>query len=302
MSAEPTVDISVVIVTYNNENEITPCLDSLLKELGGRSFQILIVDNFSRDGTRANIRKIWNIGEKKNQELELISNQNNVGFTKALNQGLQKCRGQTILVLNPDTQVQPGCLDILQTVLMENESVGVVAPQLLNIDGSLQPSCRRFPRRRDVLYEMTGLSYLFGNSPILNRWKMADFNHEHRMSVEQPQGACLMFRQAVLRKIGIWDERFFMFFSDVDWCKRVKDRGYEIIFEPQAKVIHKKGASVFRNRPGMIWTSHLSFYKYFRKHSGDKNYFFINEILAGVLVLSALVRMVLSIFFNLNNS
>lgn len=297
MSAEAAVDISVVIVTFNNENEIAPCLDSLLKELDGRSFQILIVDNFSKDRTRENIRKFWNTAGREKEELELICNQSNLGFTKALNQGLRKCHGQIILILNPDTKVQPSCLSALQTVLGEKESIGVVAPQLLNADGSIQSSCRRFPERRDVLYAMLGLGYLFRHSGVFNRWKMGDFKHEHRMRVQQPQGACLMFEKQMLRTVGFWDEQFFMFFSDVDWCRRVTERGYEIIFEPKAKVIHKQGASVFRNRPSMIWTSHLSFYKYFRKHYGNKNYFFINEILAGALILAALVRIALSIFF-----
>ncbi|MFQ6116583.1 MAG: glycosyltransferase family 2 protein, partial [bacterium] len=108
--------------------------------------------------------------------------------------------------------------------------------------------------------------------------------------VDQPQGACLLFSRKVLKTVGYWDERFPMFFSDVDWCRRVKNHGWEILFEPDAQVIHHRGASIMQSRPGMIWSSHHSFYKYFKKHNTGFQSLFTNEMLGGILIISAMIR------------
>lgn len=288
MSAKTEFDFSVVIVTYNNENEIALCLDSLAFELNDFSFQIIVIDNNSSDHTKEVVKKKFIQFQKKGGELLLIENTSNLGFTKAINQGLKKCKGQYILTLNPDTELNKGSLSMLKEALQENSNIGVVAPQLLYPDGTIQPSCRRFPRHRDVFFEMTGLSYLFPKSRELSSWKMGDFDHRSTRQVDQPQGACLLFTDKVLNSVGYLDESFPMFFSDVDWCRRVKNQKWEILFEPQAKVIHRQGASVFQKRSKMIWSSHHSFYKYFKKHSAK--YYFLNEILGGILFISAVIR------------
>ncbi len=292
MSVEPEIEFSVAIVTYNNENEISQCLKSLLLELQKVTCQIVIVDNNSKDRTKEIIKQKYLRAKKYQRKLFSIENRTNSGFTKALNQALKKCTGRYILVLNPDTVLNTGSPATLKKALQANTKVGVVAPQLLNSDGTIQPSCRRFPRYRDVLFHVTGLSYLFRNSRIFNGWKMGDFNHSERRLVDQPQGACLLFRRKVLETVGFWNERFPMFFSDVDWCQRVKNHGWEIWFEPEAKVMHHRGVSILQTRPNMIWSSHLSFYHYFRKYNADFRYFFINGIVGAILILTAIIRIV----------
>lgn len=296
MSDDRAVGISVVIVTYNSENEIVACLDSLLEEVKGFSSQVVIVDNNSTDSTLESLDKIKSKWCYSANKLELITNNTNLGFTKALNQGLKKCRGNYILTLNPDTVLQVSCITKLANALNHDDKIGIVAPQLLNPDGSIQPSCRRFPRRQDVLWEISGLSYLFRKSKQFNRWKMGEFKHLSRLDVDQPQGACLLFRRMILDSVGYWDESFPMFFSDVDWCKRVKSEGYKILFEPAAKVVHHKGVSVSRNRAKMIWTSHRSFYEYFKKHK--KKFLFVNEIFGVILFVSGIFRIVLVSIFD----
>lgn len=290
MLVEPNIDFSVVIVTYNNQTVIASCLNSLLLELHDFTFQILVIDNNSSDRTKKIVKQICIQCKSKDGELILIENKSNLGFTKAINQGLKICKGQYILTLNPDTEFKSASLIILKEVLQEDTKIGVVAPQLLYPDGTIQPSCRRFPRHRDVLFEIMCLSYIFRNSKIFNGWKMGDFDHQNSQKVDQPQGACLLFRQQVLKSVGYWDEKFPMFFSDVDWCRRVKNQGWEILFEPKAKVIHHRGVSILQRKPNMIWSSHHSFYKYFKKHNTDFKSFFLNEIFGGILFFSALIR------------
>ena len=105
--------------------------------------------------------------------------------------------------------------------------------------------------------------------------------------MDQPQGACLLFRRHLLQEVGYWDESFPMFFSDVDWCLRVKQHGWQILFEPLAQVIHHKGSSVYQNRPSMIWSSHISFYRYLKKHHPNP---IINPLLGLLLIITAIFR------------
>ncbi|MFQ5769669.1 MAG: glycosyltransferase family 2 protein [bacterium] len=290
MSHEQEVEISIIIVTFNNENEILACLDALLRELGHCSFQIILVDNNSQDRTRELIHENWSKFQSQNGETIFISNSENCGFTRALNQGLRNCNGKDILILNPDTELQSGSLMTLRDTLRCEPNFDVVAPQLLNPDGSVQSSCRRFPRHRDVLFDMIGLSSLFRKSKVFNHWKMGDFDHQNRRSVDQPQGACLMFSRQLLHAVGFWDENFPMFFSDVDWCQRVILHGYSILFEPAAKVMHHKGRSVEQSRPEMIWSSHHSFYKYFKKHKKALRFLILNEMAGFILLFLAIFR------------
>lgn len=284
MSTEQAVLASVVIVTYNSASQIPACLESLNLELQGCTSQIIVVDNHSLDQTRKLVLEYAG----SNPAIELRCKDRNVGFTRALNEGLRGCTGRYIFILNPDTCLAAGCFSKLQRVLSAQDDAGIVAPQLLNPDSSVQPSCRRFPRRQDLIWELTGLSHVFSTSKRFNHWKMGDFDHLTSRAVDQPQGACLFFPAVVLEQVGLWDEQFPMFFSDVDWCLRVKKAGYKIYFEPAAKVVHLKGASVFQHRAKMLWTSHRSFYHYMVKHK--QSFVLVNELLGIILWLVCLLR------------
>lgn len=277
---------SIVIVTFNNAPHIVPCLQSLVREFESFDHEVILIDNHSSDDTINQVKPfIKNVSNS--HAWTFIKNSVNVGFTKALNQGLKKCKGRYILVLNPDTRVTPGSIKILLGILEQDSSVGVVAPQLIYPDGKVQPSCRRFPKHRDIVFEILGLSRLFKTSALFNGWKMGDFDHSARKSVDQPQGACLLFRRKLLEEAGYWDEAFPMFFSDVDWCLRVKQHGWQIVFEPRAKVIHYKGASIYQKRPAMIWNSHISFYRYLKKHRPNP---LLNTVLGLLLIITAIFR------------
>ncbi|MFQ5648550.1 MAG: glycosyltransferase family 2 protein [bacterium] len=288
VSAEKAVEFSVVVVTHNSENEIGPCLRSVVQELSPFTYEILVIDNGSGDDTRRVVTRFMLDSGARSGAVQLMANERNLGFTRALNQGLRNCRGRFVMTLNPDTELLPGSVTRLRDALRAEETLGVVAPQLLYGDGSVQPTCRHFPRRQDVLWQITGLSYLFPGSKRFNHWKMGEFDHSTRRRVDQCQGACLLFPRYVLENVGLWDERFPMFFSDVDWCKRVKESGYDILFEPEAKVVHLQGVSVFKRRARMIWTSHRSFYDYFKKH--ERKFMFVNEIFGLILLLTCILR------------
>ena len=145
---------SVVIVTYNNCTQINDCLSSLALALSSCTSQLFIIDNGSTDGT---IDRLNGAAHDRFTQCTIICNQTNTGFTRAVNVGLKQCRGQYILLLNPDVTLQRNTLSTLRSCLEGSPDIGLVAPQLRNIDGSIQPSCRRFPRKRDVFFELCGI-------------------------------------------------------------------------------------------------------------------------------------------------
>jgi GT2 family glycosyltransferase len=171
-----------------------------------------------------------------------------------------------------------------------HKSCGIVSPQFLDLDGSIQPSCRRFPRHRDLLFLALGFDKLFSKSKIFNYWKMGDFDFRSQQKVDQPQGAFLLTHRTALEQVGLLDEQFPMFFSDVDWCRRFIAKGWEIFFSPETQIIHDKGTSIYRNRLRMIWSSHRSFYDYFVKYYPGKGWKIVNGLTAGLLLFMALLR------------
>ena len=235
-------------------------MDSFHSTNQNRKFQVIVVDNASRDETAGIVH------EKRNENFTFISNEKNEGFTKAVNQGIDHATGEYIFFLNPDTQLTEGSVERLMQTISSGNTIGLVAPQLRFPNGGIQYSCRRFPTFWNVLTEMTRLSRIFHRSRLFNSWKMGDFNHETERDVDQPAGAALMVKKDLLDELGSLDERFPMFFSDVDLCKCIKDMGKKIVFCPDAVIIHKGGSTVLRRRPALIASSHLSLIRYFLKH------------------------------------
>jgi len=250
--------LSVIIVTWNSQDYIRPCLDSLFSQ--NQDLEIIVVDNGSQDSTLCILREYG-------ARITVIDNQSNLGFARAVNQGLKLAAGDFILLLNPDTILTPGALESMSGFLAEHTQVWAMGHQLLNMDGSVQRSCRQFPDGRIMLYEFTGLSRLFPKSKTFGRWRMGYFDHLTLLEVHQPMGACLMVKREVLDKVGLLDEENFpMFFNEVDWCLRISRAGGQLYFLPQAKVFHHHGVSTRRVKKAMIISSHQSMDRYFSKH------------------------------------
>ncbi len=286
------VSLSIIIVTYNHSTEIKVCLEAILKSEGDWHGEIILVDNASQDETTKIIDELIKTNKNEQITVKLDALDQNTGFTRGSNLGLQQAAGDFLLLLNPDTIVLPDTLSKLIDYLKKNPAVGIVAPQLLFPDGRIQPSCRHFPERKDVLWHLLGLNAIFPRSSIFNRWKMGYFTHDRELEVDQPQGAALLTHRKAFESIGFLDENFPMFFSDVDWCQRFKESGWKIIFYPNAKIIHHQGTSIHRNRARMIWSSHLSFIHYFQKYRPGFWNQPINWLVGFLLILMAIIRIV----------
>jgi GT2 family glycosyltransferase len=257
------MDLAVVIVSWNTRTLLKACLLALQQELRGLelSSAIFVVDNHSADGSSDMVRQDF-------PHIKLIANKQNRGFAAANNQVLSAIDAKWYLLLNPDTEVRTGVVGQLLDFLAANPSAGVAAPQLLNADGSIQKSCRSFPTLAGMAVELAGLSRYFPRAQASN-YKMPDFDHTSLRSVDQPEGACLLVRKEVFNQVGLFDEKFFMLFEEVDWCFRVKQAGWEIWFVPSAQVIHYYGQSIKQVKAKMIYFSHRGFFRYLMKHSAS---------------------------------
>ncbi|MBK8981379.1 MAG: glycosyltransferase family 2 protein [Ignavibacteria bacterium] len=280
-------EVSVVIVTWNSGGEIARCVNSVIKNSGNINTEIIVVDNNSTDNTKEKLEELNNSNGNK---ITLIYNTDNRGFTKACNQGLKMSGGECIFLLNPDTELTEGSLDILTSKLNSEKSYGAVSPKLLNEDGTIQKSCRTFPEYADMFFEMILLSSLFPKSKVFSRWKMNYFDHDSEREVDQPMAAALLIKKSAAEEIGFFDERYKMFFNDVDICKKISDNGYKIIFCPGAEVIHTKGVSIYKDRENMIRIWNKDCAEYFSKH--HKN-IILQSLLSAGLKLTGIIRILI---------
>ncbi len=251
--------VTYAIVAYKSNDLLPALLDSIGRQQGSFSRQLVIVDNFAAENCASLVTE-------SKTEARLIINENNRGYTAAVNQAVAEARGEVVFLLNPDINLQPDCTQSLLESLRSDSRLAAVAPQLLNYDGSIQPSVRNFPTFATLIWEHTGLARLLKKNPVFGRWKNLFFDHNTRTNVAQPMASALMIRREVLSRLGPWDEQFFVYFSDVDFCRRIIDSGAQILFEPSARAIHGLGGSTRKERGWLIRDSHRGFYRYLRKH------------------------------------
>jgi GT2 family glycosyltransferase len=257
------IDISVIIVTWNSADDILNCINSVTAASAGLTCELLIIDNNSSDNTLELINKI------SYPDIQTIQNPENLGYTKAVNQGISLSGGKYVLLLNPDTVVNETCLQQLYKFLNENPGYGASAPRMLNEDGSTQHSVRNFPTYWRMFCEFSLMAYIFPKSKLFGSWKMKYMDYSMDSDIPQPMAAGLLIRKDVLSKTGNMDERFEMFFNDVDLCRNIHDEGFPIRLLSSATIIHKHGASVKKDRSRMIKIWNRDCLKYFEKHHNN---------------------------------
>ncbi|MGQ9696667.1 MAG: glycosyltransferase family 2 protein [Armatimonadota bacterium] len=277
------MDLSVVIVNWNTCVHLRTCLESLGNQvIGYPQVEVIVVDNASTDGSAQMVRSQF-------PWVRLIANSENAGYAKGNNQGLVLAEGRFILLLNPDTIVPEGALEKLVSWMDRHPDVGAVGVRLLNPDGSVQPSCRSFPEPAYLLYESLGLAVLFPHSRRFGAYRMTWFDHNREMDVDQPMGSALAVRREALEDVGLLDEQFPLFFNEVDWCYRARQKGWRIVFTPEVEIVHYGGSSTSQVRLSAIAESHRSLVRFYRKHYRNRMFWsnyvlIILSIYAGALV------------------
>ncbi|MBI4493200.1 MAG: glycosyltransferase family 2 protein [Chloroflexi bacterium] len=280
-------DVSAIIVNWNTAALLLRALDSLLGTGGWRltagnegrgvlrqtqdergtrgrgeaCLEVIVVDNGSTDGSGELVRAAF-------PQVRLVANTHNRGFAAGVNQGLALARGRYLLLLNSDARLEPGSLAALVACLDNHPRVAVVGPRLLNPDGTSQSSRRRFPTLATAFLESTVLQRLWPAHPLLRRYYVLDRSDEETQAVDWLVGACLLVRQAAVEQVGPMDERFFMYSEELDWCRRFKAAGWEVVYVPRARVVHECGKSSERD----VLARHIHFNeskcRYVGKHHG----------------------------------
>ena len=224
-------DLSIIIVNWNTKDYLAGCLDSIKDNTQKVSYEIIAVDNCSSDGSADMV-------ERDFPEVLLIRNEENAGFGRANNQGLAKAKGKYILFLNSDMAVNENCLDRMFAFMEENPRIGASACKLTFPDGRLQHSCRQFPSFKVYFLMILGLRYLFPNLKVFRHYLMLDWDHSDTREVDQIMGSFMFMRRSALDEAGHFDERFWMYFEEVDLCLRLKKAGWKIVHYPQASAVH----------------------------------------------------------------
>jgi GT2 family glycosyltransferase len=267
--SENSLDLSICIVTYQAWDYLQACLRSIYQHTQGLDFEVVVVDNGSTDGTAEMLGRDF-------PEVTWIQNAANLGFTKPANQAMDAAQGDYVLLLNPDTLIESDAFSLLVEFLQGHPDAGIVGPKVLNPDGSLQKPCRRSEARPwDVLTYFLGLAERFPHDRRFSGYTMSYLNEDTTHEAQGVSGSCMLIRRAVLEQVGTFDERFFAYQEDADFCIRARQAGWKVYYYPQARVIHFGGQGGSRVQPyRSIWAWHRSYYLYYRKHFA-RDYFFI---------------------------
>jgi GT2 family glycosyltransferase len=246
-------DVSIIIVNTNNKKLLDPCLASIQKNTLNASFEIIVADNGSTDGSQSMVKE-------KYPEVKLIENTENMGFIKASNQGLKIFDARYAMLLNDDTIVKEYAIDKLVGFLDHNPQAGAVGPKLLNTDGSIQRQGGLIGRRF---------------------WRS-----KHAVEVDFVIGAALMVRREVIDKVGVMDEHLYFYNDDLDWCRSMREAGWKIYFLPEAEIVHYGGYSSKRTFNRRLFVEGFKGGLYFcRKHYGELAFHVYRLLLGLILIL-----------------
>ncbi len=260
------MDLSCIIVNYNNSEPLKYCLESIYQTIQGIEFEIIIVDNSEDDPGLQDLKGLY-------PKAQFISNSSNVGFSKANNQAAKLARGNFYIFLNPDTLLSDQAVNSMHKYLCAHSEVGAIGPKVVNPDGSLQFSCRRYPTLWTGLFNRYSiLSRLFPGNRFTSQYLMFDFDHNKTFHVDWLSGCCLMVSKSVFEGIGGFDENYFLFNEDIDLCRMINESGKQVIYFPEAKVTHRVSTSNSKTSTRVIVQRHLGMMRYFKKHH-SKNFF-----------------------------
>jgi N-acetylglucosaminyl-diphospho-decaprenol L-rhamnosyltransferase len=267
--------VSVVVVTYNAMPWIERCLE------GVAEYELVVVDHGSTDGTLELVRERW-------PQARLIERQN-LGFGAGSNAGMRLASGHYFLLLNSDAWAVEDAVERLAEFADEHPEAAVVGPRLRNPDGSLQRSVRGVPTLWRLATEYLFLRKLAPGTRALNSFYAGGFDHDHVQEAEVLMGACLLVRREAADAVGLFDEDFFMFSEETDWCYRFRTAGWKVFFFPGAEFVHVGGASTRQNWGPMYREQLRGHIRFIAKHSGTREADRARRFMLASLRLRALV-------------
>jgi len=255
------MDISCIIVNWNTKQLLIDCLSSIQKTVRGREYEVLVVDNASQDGSPQAVQQLFG------SAVRLIENSENRGFARANNQALRLAGGKYIFLLNSDTVLRPDTVDGLAAFLDGHPDAAMAGPRMVGADGTAQNSYDNFPTLATELLNKSILRLLF---PGTYSGKSA--KKQEPFEVDSLIGACIAVRAEAVHAVGLFDEDYFFFLEETDWCLRMRRAGWKIYHVPQVEVVHLQGQSKKR-RPSLGWIEYYrSLYLFFKKNRSPASY------------------------------
>lgn len=258
------MDLSIIIVNYKTKNLVKECIKCIKFFNPQLNYEIIVVDNNSNDGIEEEINE-------KLKDVKCIVLPKNIGFAAGNNLGITFAKGRNVMILNPDIAIKKGELEKMVLYIDQHPEIGILAPKLINPDGSLQYSCFRYPKFLTPIYRRTFLGKTKKGKEIINKYLMKDWDHKNIQEVEWFLGACLLIPKKVLDKVGLFDERYFLYVEDTDLCKRFQKAGYKTVYFPEATLIHfhqreSAGGNLLKSFFHRPTREHIkSWFKYFKK-------------------------------------
>lgn len=272
------VDVSIVIVGWNTCELLINCIKSILASQTEYKFEVWVVDNASSDQSVEMVRTHF-------PDVNIIENRENLGFARANNQAIRRCKGQYILLLNPDTELVPCAINTMAGFLDEELRAGAAGARLLNLDGTLQASCYPEPTLSRELWRLLHLDFFWSYGEYdMNRWKLNETRE-----VDVLKGACILFRREALEQVGLLPEEYFMYSEEVDLCYSLRKKGWKLFWVPQAEVVHYEAQSTQQVAAEMFLHLYRGKLLFFRKHRGN----FVARLYKFVLAFAAIARMAL---------
>jgi GT2 family glycosyltransferase len=253
------VDLSVIILSWNTETLTRNCLQSIFQQKHSHRIQVIVADNASQDNTRAMVRSEF-------PQALLVEHERNLGFCAGNNRAIPHATGRWILFLNSDTIVTQGAFDTMVDFADADPTIGILGPKLLNQDGTLQYSCRRFPNLGAGFFRNTPLGRLFPNNRYTQNYLMSDWDHAEPRDVDWLSGAALMLRRETFEQTGAFDENYYMFCEDVDLCYRAHQSGWRVVYCPYAVIYHLIGQSTILVPARSTWLFHRAMYRFYKLH------------------------------------
>ena len=252
--------IDIIIVNYNSTDYLIKCLESVYESLEKLSANVFVQDNDSTDNVDR-IRSLF-------PQVVLNKNKYNLGFSKGVNQALNKISAPYIVLFNPDTKVEKGFFESVVHFMEKNSDVGLLGPKIIDPDGSVQGSARSFPNLLTSIFgRKSPLTKLFPNNPITaSNILTTQSDGKSPMSVDWVSGACMVIRRKALQEVGLLDERFFMYWEDTDWCRRMWEKNWKVIYYPRASIFHFVGVSSNTRPIQSIYHFHISCYRLYEKY------------------------------------
>lgn len=275
------VDVSIIIVNWNTRDLLRDCLESIYAQTQSISFETIVIDNASSDGSTEMIRQ-------KFPQVIRIENQENRGFAAANNQGMQISKGRYVLLLNPDTIVLDGAIQKAVEYAESHPDAAVVGCQVWLNENEIQKTCFAFPSFQTALFRAIGLEKLFPKSVLFGREKMGWWDRTSDRDVDVVSGMFMLVGRAAIAQVGLMDEAYFVYAEETDWCYRFRKAGWRCVFTPSARIIHRDGGgkSTEQISVKMYVQQQKSLLIFYRKQRGWLSW----VIARTVYIISAIIR------------